>query len=751
MWNSHFRFSYEVSAFVIVLAISSIFFSVQTSLAAKDEKTAFPRDAQLKTGDLYALVVGLSKYKHSGIPKLDLSDKDANSFGDFLKAQNEVFKDTKVTFLLNDKATKLEIEKYLYYTLPKTGKDDTVILFFSGHGAFDPIRPNDFLFLPYDAEPDFLGTTAVKMTGLDFLKGVSADRVLIIADACYAGGFTEMKAKALAPSLDSFLREVRNSSGRAVITSTKPEQLSWEAPGLKNSVFTHNLLEGLRGKADKDQDGLITLNEAYEYAYSMTKDQTKGHQHPQFEGKVVGAFPLSFVGSKVPQSELKRIVLKSALSGNLVEFEKASSRFANLDIRNEDNSTPLMLASAAGKTPIVKFLTTKKADVEAVDNKRNTALCLAAENGREDVVKILLDAGAAINVKNSEGKSPLALAAENGHVKVVDILMEKGADPKSRTLEGHTPLVLAAENGRTEVVSRIMSHAKGLKDEELNASGALLRAIETGNPEVVKIIPGPIPMKLRNGSHLEQELFTSTLRSDSRKVAQLLERGADPTVRTESGDTCLVLASGLGYDKIVSQLLVKDRDRSDLNSALMRAAANGKVNSVVMLIEKGADPNYRDEHQTTALIRASERGHLEVASALIQRKADINATDEKGLTPLMVSTMMGNENIVKLLLRNGADTERRDKEGDSALIIACARGYLEISKLLMNSEAINVNATNNQKTTPLIAAARNGHSAIVKLLIANGADISSSDWEGKTALTSALERDHKDTAELLSK
>ncbi len=142
-----------------------------------DSKQPVPTALPLRTGDLYALVVGVSKYRDPKVPKLGLSDKDAKAFGDFLKSQNAIFKETRVTSLLNEKATKAEVEKYLYYTLPKAGKEDTIILFFSGHGAFDPIRPTEFLFLPYDAETEYLNTSGVKMSGLDFLKGVSAERV----------------------------------------------------------------------------------------------------------------------------------------------------------------------------------------------------------------------------------------------------------------------------------------------------------------------------------------------------------------------------------------------------------------------------------------------------------------------------------------------------------------------------------------------------------------------------------------------
>ena len=68
-------------------------------------------------------------------------------------------------------------------------------------------------------------------------------------------------------------------------------------PDLQNGVFTHFFIEALKGKGDQDSDGIVTINEAYNYVYSRTKDATRGAQHPQFEGTVEGLFPLAAVAS----------------------------------------------------------------------------------------------------------------------------------------------------------------------------------------------------------------------------------------------------------------------------------------------------------------------------------------------------------------------------------------------------------------------------------------------------------------------
>ena len=173
-----------------------------------------PTESTLLPGDLYGLVVGISKYSHPGVPGLNLAAKDARDFAEFLKKQKKVFKNIHLKLLLDEKATRTEIEKFLYYDVLKAGKDDSVILFFSGHGTIDAKRGGEFFFVTHDADPDYLGATSLLMSGLRFLKKVEATRVLLIADACHAGGFSTAQTKSLAQSVESFLEEFRESSGR---------------------------------------------------------------------------------------------------------------------------------------------------------------------------------------------------------------------------------------------------------------------------------------------------------------------------------------------------------------------------------------------------------------------------------------------------------------------------------------------------------------------------------------------------------
>lgn len=733
-----------------VLVVTLCFPPPSISLTADKMSSGIPK---LQTGDLFAIVVGVSKYRDPKIPSLDLADKDAKAFGDFLKGQDKMFKEVRVTLLLDEKATKSEVEKHLYYKLPKAGKNDTIILFFSGHGAYDPLRPKDFLFLTYDAEPEYLGTTAVKMSGLEFLKGIEAERVLIIADACHSGGFSEMKPKARASSLKTFIQEVRSSSGRAIITSGKEEQLSWEVPNLKESVFTHNLIEGLKGKADKDHDGLVTLSEAYAYAYKLTKDQTKGYQHPQFEGKVVGAFPLSFVGPPTPPSELKEQIFAAARSGDADSLERLLASGMDVDSRDAENDTPLIESARNGRVDAAKLLLSRGADIEARNDARITALAAASERGQSEMVRLLLDSGACVDPKSADGFAPLALAAGAGHLDTVKLLLAKGADTKARTNSGLTALILAAAQGRLQVAQALIEGGADVTARDLESSTALTEAARNGRSDLVKLLlANGASIAAKDGKYLDEQLLRAALSDDEQRAAELLMVGANINAQAEVGGTPLSLAVGLGHLKLAKFFIEKgavvNARCSNECTPLMVAVQSGRVPAVQLLLNTGASVHSSDSSGNTALMYAARRGHNEIVKLLANLKADLNARNRKGLTALLQAIANGHLETVRLLLAAGADMNAKDEDGNTPLIISAAEGHTGIVKLLCGKQ-IDLNARNRKGSTALMTAARAGHAPVVKLLLSRGAEASARDWEGKTALVAASESGQKEVVKLL--
>jgi len=718
----------------------------------------------LGTGDLYALVVGISEYQNPKIGKLNRSHIDAKDFAEFLKTQDKVFRNLHVTLLTNNEATRQAIETHLKYKLKKALKDDTIIVFLSGHGAPDPSSPKDFYFVTYDADPEFLGASSVKMSGLEFARHYDAQRVLVIADACHAGGFSFLtqgaQTKSAAPAMELFLREIGESSGIATILSSKPGESSWDIDRFRNSVFTHYLLEGLKGKADRDRNGVVTLEEAYQYAYKRTKTETGGAQTPQrAAGDVVGSFPLSYVGSAVDISELRQHLLRAAQSGNMEILQELVDGGLHVDCRDRENNTPLIAASQAGRAEVVKLLLKNGANTEDTNNDGNTALICAAERGRKDVVDVLLASGADVNVQNREGEKALTRAAREGHTEVVRLLLEKGANIKARTNTGNTPLSLASYRGHAEIVKLLLDRGAEVNLVDANNRTALSLASRYGHSAIVKLlmdrgalIDAGASGKKQKGSPASQDLVRAALLGDAAKVRQLLDSGANARVTTDSGDTPLTLAAGLGHLDAVKVLLAKGVDvnaKTSFNSnALMWACYNGRVDVVKALLAAGADVNVQDNSLWTALMYATKNGHQPIVELLLAKTANSDLPAEEGDTALMVAAEKGYPQIVQILLDKGADLKAKKKDDSTALILASEYGHAAVVRLLV-AKGADINAKRPDGTTGLMLAAGKGHKEVVQFLANKGANINAKNKRGSTALILAAGEGHVEVVKLL--
>ena len=127
-------------------------------------------------------------------------------------------------------------------------------------------------------------------------------------------------------------------------------------------------------------------------------------------------------------------------------------------------------AALSGNLAGVKRQLDRGTDINTKDPDGWTPLMVAADQGKLEVVKILLDRGADVNVKDAYGWTPLMLALE--HEPTVRILVAKGADVNAKNSHGLTPLMLAVRRGYTEVADFLKKHgAKELPDPSAEGSG----------------------------------------------------------------------------------------------------------------------------------------------------------------------------------------------------------------------------------------------------------------------------------------
>lgn len=120
-------------------------------------------------------------------------------------------------------------------------------------------------------------------------------------------------------------------------------------------------------------------------------------------------------------------------------------------------------------------------------------------------------------------------------------------------------------------------------------------------------------------------------------------------------------------------------------SALFHASAEGHVDVVRYLLERGAEVDEAPAGRSTALIVASWEGHREIVRLLISSRADVNRKNENGWTALSSAARNGHLGIVEDLLGAGADATIRHPDGNTAADVARSHGHNGVAELIERS------------------------------------------------------------------
>jgi hypothetical protein len=176
---------------------------------------------------------------------------------------------------------------------------DTILFYFAGHG-FEQDNVN--YLLPADSCRNILADTAISLKWIKETVNKSlARKKFIIIDACHSG--SELgRSNSIAMSKSFHDEMFSEAEGCAILSSCKIGQLSYEYPEKSHGVFSYYLLEGLKGSADNDGDGIITVPDVNKYVWEQMREWsiTTGHeQHPTFYYKVSGEF--IFVRTSIQQ------------------------------------------------------------------------------------------------------------------------------------------------------------------------------------------------------------------------------------------------------------------------------------------------------------------------------------------------------------------------------------------------------------------------------------------------------------------
>jgi ankyrin repeat protein len=309
-------------------------------------------------------------------------------------------------------------------------------------------------------------------------------------------------------------------------------------------------------------------------------------------------------------------------------------------LRAQPAPRPLSLFEAVQLQDVeaLKALLAKGADANTIENGR-PLLGWAAQNGNTQIVDLLLKAGANPNLADQGiGHTPLMRAIETQQPGAILLLLKAKADPNAKTPDGESCLTMAVESRKPKVVQALIVSGANVKEVMPSGDSPALTAAQDGMPESFEII----------------------------KI--LGKAGAEMN------------ASNAAY------------------TPLVYAIEQGNVELVKTLLESGANPNAKTQSGRTPLSAAL--GNKEIFQALLDAKADPNAKNGSGETPLAEAIYNDQIDLVKMLLAAGADTKQAGPDGKTALEYAQLHYRTDIIALLSQATNTEPGTATAQAAAP---------------------------------------------------
>lgn len=259
----------------------------------------------------YALLIGNSEYQDTKLHQLLLPEADVSDLARILSDKSMgAFDEVQTLVNVYSYEARLKIAKFFKQRV----NTDFLVLFFAGHGVKDrdgclymTFRDTDLDNLEGSALPDSFVASQMDRS--------RAESQLLLLDCCYSGAFGRDARAGLGTPVGiretySAVLDSVQGVGRIILTATDAIQFAWEGNqvwgiGTTNSLFTHALVQGIReGEADADGDGVITVDELYQYVHRTVR-ALDPDQEPQLftrSGKHWGHLLISLNPKYVPSN-----------------------------------------------------------------------------------------------------------------------------------------------------------------------------------------------------------------------------------------------------------------------------------------------------------------------------------------------------------------------------------------------------------------------------------------------------------------
>jgi hypothetical protein len=253
-----------------------------------------------------ALLVGVSQFDDAQWRELRYSAKDAEDLAAALRDPARGHFDQVRVLTRPGETTRAAILAALRQLRQEaTRPDDVVVVYFSAHGTLARDGKGELkrYLVTKDASFRAIAQTALSMDALksEFDQLPSRRRLMVLA-TCHSGSGKsllprEVEAELAGIKAGFHARPLEESSRASMVFAACDwGETAREDEGLRNDIYTHFLIDGLNGAADRNFDGAVTATEAHDHARRHTYAFTEGRQRPSAEILEVGADPVVLSG-----------------------------------------------------------------------------------------------------------------------------------------------------------------------------------------------------------------------------------------------------------------------------------------------------------------------------------------------------------------------------------------------------------------------------------------------------------------------
>jgi len=271
-------------------------FTVSTRPSPADEMKAAVRPAEIDVdilpaaispqpdrGTDIAIVVGIERYKNVNAPA-KYAERDARMVTEYFHRLLGI-PDHRIKTLYNEAATWEALESILEHWLPPLIHEHSNLYFYYAGYGVPEMKGQKTSLLMSDSDLQASSTRYPLERLFDRLETLSpGGEILVLLDA----GFSGKGARSVMPAgkrlsglmMDDALR----ATGRVIsIAAADVHQMSFDSPDMQHGLFTYHFLKGIKGSADADHDGMITLSELFLYVQSQVMRESfflRGNQTP---------------------------------------------------------------------------------------------------------------------------------------------------------------------------------------------------------------------------------------------------------------------------------------------------------------------------------------------------------------------------------------------------------------------------------------------------------------------------------------